>query len=191
MPLLRRVSSVLLVALLLVLSGACGHRAYRVVTRPPDRACEGGCGAIGAPQDPIGRLRAVRAAYTALTTTTTTSAPPTTVPVTRPHLVVPPRPQAGPTPDSAHRCTGTVETEIQAVFGQATPWASSIAWRESRCTPTARNPSGSSGLFQLLLPLHDDLFQAAGCQPSQWMVVACAVRAAYLLYEGSGTRPWR
>lgn len=191
MPLLRRVSSVLLVALLLVLSGACGHRAYRIVTRPPDRACEGGCGAIGAPQDPIGRLRAVRAAYTALTTTTT-SVPPTTVPVTRPHLVVPPGPQGSPTPISTHRCTGAVEAEIEAVFGQAAPWASSIAWRESRCNPAARNASGSAGIFQLYR--HDDLLAAVcpGVSPQvSWSNPKCNVEAAYRLYLGSGTRPWR
>lgn len=201
--LLVKRSWALVLTVALLCSAGCGHRAYRVVTRPPStdtqvdtrvdktrldiassqvRATD----PVDTRADPIGRLRAVRAAYTALTTTTT-SAPPTTAA----RLVVPPGPQAGPTPISAHRCTGAVEAEIEAVFGQAAPWAASVAWRESRCTPTARNPSGSSGLFQLLLPLHDDLLQAVGCQPSQWMVVACAVRAAYLLYEGSGTRPWR
>lgn len=107
-----------------------------------------------------------------------------------PEVVVPPGPEGGPTPISGRRCTGPVEALIQATFGPAAPWASSVVVRESGCQPGARNPSGSSGLFQLLLPLHDDLLVAAGCTPDEWADMRCNVTAAFLLYQGAGTRPW-
>lgn len=190
------------VALLCSASG-CGHRAYRVVTRPPttdtrvDKTRPSNAlsqvradGRQDTQADINEALRKLSAALAVLypTTTTTTSTP---RPTAHPQLPLPPRVESDPTPISGHRCTGAVGAEIQAVFGPAAPWASSITYRESHCEPGARNPSGSSGLMQLLLPLHDDLFTAVGCTPAQWMIASCALRAAYLLYEGSGTAPWR
>ncbi len=80
--------------------------------------------------------------------------------------------------------------EIHAVFGSAGDWATRIAWRESRCQAGARNPSGASGLFQLMMPMHSGLFPAVGCIASQWDDPMCNIKAAYHLYKGSGTRPW-
>lgn len=65
-----------------------------------------------------------------------------------------------------------------------------IAWRESHCDPNARNRSGASGLFQIMLPLHADLF-------SQWYGGAAlwsdpyinAVVAAQMVRTG-GWGPW-
>jgi hypothetical protein len=66
-----------------------------------------------------------------------------------------------------------------------------IAWRESRCDPGARNPSGASGLFQLMLPLHSGLFwQVCLAGPASWHDPWCNAHAARLLYDGSGWRPW-
>lgn len=79
---------------------------------------------------------------------------------------------------------------IRSVFVEDPDWAVRIAWRESRCQPSAANPSGSMGLFQMLLPLHDDLFYAVGCTPADWSDPVCNVEAAHLLYLGSGRQPW-
>lgn len=79
---------------------------------------------------------------------------------------------------------------IRSTFVEDPDWAVAIAWRESRCQPDAANPSGSMGLFQMLLPLHDDLFYAVGCTPDQWSDPVCNVNAAHLLYRGAGRQPW-
>ena len=65
-----------------------------------------------------------------------------------------------------------------------------IAWRESNWQPWARNPSGARGLFQLMLPLHNDIFRRVGCDPASWADVGCNVAAARSLYDGAGWAPW-
>ncbi len=69
-------------------------------------------------------------------------------------------------------------------------WAKRIVWRESRNTPTARNASGASGCFQMMLPLHARRFTAVGCQPSEWTNAACNTKAAWHLYLEAGMSPW-
>lgn len=97
-----------------------------------------------------------------------------------------------PAPISSARCSGVVAYEIASVFGWASPWAQSIAWRESNCEPGARNPSGSAGLFQL--NGHDDLLVAA-CPDSDpaisWGDASCNIHAAWQLFLQEGARPWR
>lgn len=99
-----------------------------------------------------------------------------------------------PSPVSSARCpAGPIKDEIDNVFGPAAEWAESVVWRESNCTPTARNgSSGSAGLFQLLH--HDDLLRAAcpTLDPStSWAVPDCNIRAAKDLYDAAGIAPWR
>ncbi len=69
-------------------------------------------------------------------------------------------------------------------------WAKRIVYRESRNTPTARNASGASGCFQMMLPLHSRRFTAVGCSPSQWTDPACNTKAAWHLYQETGPSPW-
>jgi len=93
---------------------------------------------------------------------------------------------AGPPP--------AVAAAIQNAFGDLGPGVVScmtdVAYRESRWDPAARNPSGASGLFQLLLPLHDDLFYALGVPPSAWPDPHWNALAARELYNGAGIAPW-
>lgn len=70
-------------------------------------------------------------------------------------------------------------------------WAESIMYRESRHTPTARNPSGASGCWQMMLPLHAGRFRAVGCEPSQWSDPLCNSKAALHLWREAGRAPWR
>jgi len=88
----------------------------------------------------------------------------------------------------------TVAAAIQDAFGSAGPWAVScmtdVAGRESGWDPGARNPSGASGLFQLLLPVHDDLFWALGVSPDAWSDPYWNARAARELWDSSGIAPW-
>ncbi len=65
-----------------------------------------------------------------------------------------------------------------------------IAWRESNCQPTARNASGASGLFQLMLPLHADLFTGIGYSPDQWSDPYVNIAVARHLYDMAGMSPW-
>lgn len=71
-------------------------------------------------------------------------------------------------------------------------WAVSVAWRESRCGAHARNPSGASGLFQLMMPLHRRLVADVCGEPADDLVFdpACNIAAARALYAGSGRAPW-
>lgn len=70
-------------------------------------------------------------------------------------------------------------------------WAVDTAIRESRCQPGARNPSGASGVFQLMLPLHAGLFAEVCLAGAHvWDDPGCNIAAARLLYDGSGRRPW-
>jgi hypothetical protein len=69
-------------------------------------------------------------------------------------------------------------------------WAKRIVYRESRNTPTARNASGASGCFQMMLPLHSRRFTAVGCSPQQWTDPACNTKAAWHLYQETGPSPW-
>lgn len=71
-------------------------------------------------------------------------------------------------------------------------WAVSVAWRESHCGPGARNPSGASGIFQLMMPLHRALIVHVCGEDADALVfdADCNIRAARALYDGSGRRPW-
>lgn len=71
-------------------------------------------------------------------------------------------------------------------------WAVSVAMRESRCQPEARNPSGASGLFQLMMPLHRRLVLEVCGEPADELVFspACNIAAARALYQGAGRAPW-
>ena len=87
-----------------------------------------------------------------------------------------------------------VADQIRAAWAD-TPdgeWAVSVAMRESRCQPEARNPSGASGIFQLMMPLHRRLVADTCGEPADELVfdAACNIAAARALYQGAGRRPW-
>lgn len=95
-----------------------------------------------------------------------------------------------PTPVSSAVCPpGPVHDEINRVFGDAAPWFQSIAWRESGCDPAAYNPSGASGVGQLLG--HADLVAQACPTAPDVFNADCNIRASFLLFKASGTAPWR
>lgn len=70
--------------------------------------------------------------------------------------------------------------------------AECIVRRESGGNPNARNPSGASGLFQIMLPLHGGLFAAHGYdwQRGDWTNPFANAQVARDLYNGSGWAPW-
>lgn len=86
--------------------------------------------------------------------------------------------------------------QIRAVFGPDGEWAVSIAWRESRCTPGAKSPTGCWGLFQLCVPLHMGIFRhvcpdlSARLGNSVALDASCNIAAAKHLFNGSGRAPW-
>ncbi len=146
-------------------------------------------------RDPVRTLGAVAEVAEVLEElypTTTTTGPP--VKAVNPVNVPPPSysPTGVPAPISDRRCDGPIGTLFDQVFGPASPWAQSVAWRESNCRPDARNSEGASSLMQLMLPLHNDMYLAVGCDPvTEWADPVCAVNAAYRLFLGSGVQPWR
>lgn len=121
---------------------------------------------------------------TTSTTTTTTTLPPMTTSTTHPAApttTVASAPTSNPCPYTAL---------IHTIFGDAGDWATAIAWRESRCIANVQNSEGASGLMQLMLPLHAQLFIDT-CGSVNWADPECNLRTAYALYRSSGTNPWR
>lgn len=91
---------------------------------------------------------------------------------------------------STQRPAGCVEG-MRAVWPENLwSWAERIMWRESNHVPTARNASGASGCFQMMLPLHAGRFRAVGCSPADWTNGWCNAAAAYNLYREAGSSPW-
>jgi hypothetical protein len=89
-------------------------------------------------------------------------------------------------------CPAAIVRIIQADFGRSASWAVGIAWRESRCQPSAANKRSSArGVFQLLVPLHARQYAAVGCSWRQWANPYCNIAAAAHLFHEQGTRPWR
>jgi hypothetical protein len=88
------------------------------------------------------------------------------------------------------RPAGCVEAMHQVWPSSMWSWGERIMWRESNHTPSARNSSGASGCWQMMLPLHNNRFYTVGCSPAQWSDPLCNNKAAYNLYQEAGTSPW-
>lgn len=70
-------------------------------------------------------------------------------------------------------------------------WAHYVVNRESRGTPTAANPRSSArGCFQMLLRYSAPFYRAVGCSNAMWSNPVCNVRAALVMRQRHGTRPW-
>lgn len=80
---------------------------------------------------------------------------------------------------------GSIEAIVCSVFGDNCARALRVARCESHLNPAARNPSGASGLFQIMMPLHADLFN----RPDDVFDPLENSRAAFSLSSG-GTN-WR
>jgi hypothetical protein len=90
----------------------------------------------------------------------------------------------------SQRPTGCVEA-MRRVWPQSEwAWGERIMWRESNHTPSARNRSGASGCWQMMLPLHNRRFAAVGCSPAEWADPLCNNKAAYNLFVEAGRSPW-
>lgn len=71
-------------------------------------------------------------------------------------------------------------------------WAHAIVHRESRGIPTAANKRSSArGCFQMLLRYSNPFYKAVGCNNYMWSNATCNVRAAYVMFQKAGKRPWR
>lgn len=80
---------------------------------------------------------------------------------------------------------------VSAVFGDQAGRALDIARRESGCTDTARNSSGASGVFQIMMPLHEALVIQICGSAARVFEPACNTAVAWALSNG-GTNfaPW-
>lgn len=72
----------------------------------------------------------------------------------------------------------------ESLHGQARK----IITRESGNNPSARNRSGASGCFQMMMPLHRPIFNGVGCGDP--FDATCNSRAALALFNSSGWSPW-
>jgi soluble lytic murein transglycosylase-like protein len=69
-----------------------------------------------------------------------------------------PRVRSAPSSAPVAYDPGSVEATICGVFGDNCGHALAIARCESGLDPNARNRSGAAGLFQIMMPMHADLF---------------------------------
>jgi len=107
--------------------------------------------------------------------------PPTPTPGTpEPPVVI--VPVATPIPicewECALRSVGWPEYEIRTALA--------VIWCESTNNPYAYNPSGASGLFQVVMPLHAGKLQPGEDIFDPWV----NMRVALALYHESGWQPW-
>lgn len=65
-----------------------------------------------------------------------------------------------------------------------------VMWCESGGEPTAYNPSGASGLFQIMRRYHEDKVIALGYTWDQIFIPEVNVAVAYKIYSGSGWGLW-
>lgn len=128
-------------------------------------------------------------------TTTTTVAPPTPhvdlpAPPPPPRLTAPNVvPKLSQTHTASPPCSGWL-AEVQAVFGPATAKACSVLGCESRGDPQARNRSGASGLFQIMMPLHAGMFEAHGWPASSVFDGVRNITIAAEIVRGVGWGAW-
>lgn len=76
---------------------------------------------------------------------------------------------------------------IYEVFGDVGASAVRVARCESGLDPTARNRSGASGLFQVMLPTHAGRFEAHGWSAGDWADPYKNTVVAFDIYEESGS----
>lgn len=153
------------------------------------------CGTPPHPKAPPRPLTTTTVSAPATTTTTTTTTtvpppPPTTARPAPPAITTPPRPVVT-------QCPADIVALIEKHWARFGPdvvqWAIGIAWRESNCRPDVVSPSQCWSVFQMALPLHADIYAAAGYP--DWYAVRydaeASIAAAALLYASSGPSPWR
>lgn len=82
---------------------------------------------------------------------------------------------------------GSIESIVCSVFADNCAHALAIARCESGLNPLAYNRSGASGLFQVMMPLHEDLFN----RPEDVFDALENSRAAFTLsHGGTNWSPW-
>lgn len=91
---------------------------------------------------------------------------------------------------AAHFEPGSVEQMILDVFGDAGPQALRVANCESHYNPDAYNPSGASGVFQIMMPTHAWRFVEHGWTAGDVFDAYRNIVVAYDIWLDSGWRPW-
>jgi hypothetical protein len=88
---------------------------------------------------------------------------------------------------------GACHAAVDAYWpAQHRAWAHAIVHRESRGIPTAANRRSSArGCFQMLLRYSAPYYRAVGCNNYMWSNATCNVRAALVMFQRAGKRPWR
>jgi len=85
------------------------------------------------------------------------------------------------------RCGEWFDLAMQAGFAESDwPTVSRIMYRESRCQPGARNPSGASGLMQVMPMWADDCGGTRAMLFDPWFNLTCAVH----ILDVQGWQAW-
>lgn len=83
-----------------------------------------------------------------------------------------------------------IEQLICSVFTEDCAHAVRVAKCESGLNPLAHNPSGASGVFQIMMPLHAGMFEAHGWSPDDVYDAYRNTVVAHDLWESNGWRAW-
>jgi len=159
-----------------------------------------GCGTAHPPHRVPSEARVTSTTNTTTsTTTTTTTVPPTTTTIAPPAPPTPTNPPVAAPVSSGDdaRCAPEIVALIHKWFDrfgiESAAQMTRIAWRESNCRPDVVSSGGCYSVLQMALPLHADLYAAAGYP--DWYAVRfdaeANIAAASLLFASSGWAPWR
>ena len=184
---LARLAVFCAVVLALVLLASCGPSDVEVAGTPvsgeADRVAEVRPAAASKPVlvdgDSFHRITTT----TAAPTTTTTQAPTTTVPTTTT--------TAAPVAQTSSGCAGWGDLVAAYFPAEQVAKACSVLACESEGNPNAYNPSGASGLFQIMEKYHRSQFEAVTGR--DWSAVfepAPNVQYAADLWRRKGWQPW-
>lgn len=106
---------------------------------------------------------------------------------TKPHVAAPVAPVVSRTQSCAD-----LAPIVYAIFTTNPEKAMQVAARESGCTDTARNPSGASGIFQIMMPMHAAFVEGV-CGPGAdriWDPVCNTMTAWEMSNHGTNWGPW-
>ncbi len=115
---------------------------------------------------------------------------PSPLPFRKPHRSISEKAPSGPFIPGPGCAAGAVHDLITAAW-PSLQWSMAlfIANRESHCDPQARNPSGASGVFQLM-PIWFEGHNAYGWPTFDPFDAALNVKYAHLLWLKDGWGPW-
>lgn len=99
------------------------------------------------------------------------------------------QPASAPVANQSQACADLYPIVLQVFGADLVDHAMNVARKESGCTDVAYNPSGASGIFQIMMPMHAQLVSDV-CGGGSVFDPYCNTLVAKTMYDGSGWGPW-